>query len=296
VSIQAFAAADQEIDCESLNESLLERFLDAKKIEGCSGKTISYYRSTLAAMFTKMPGMSAKRLTTSDLRMYLADYMKQAGKRTVDNVRRIMPSFFCWLEEENHIMKNPMKRIHKIKYAQVVKTTISDESMIKLRDNCATKRDLAIIDLLASSGMRVGELVRLDRSGIDFENRECVVFGKGDKERVAYFNAQAKVRIQDCLSEREDDNPALFVSLQRPHFRLEIPGVEIRLRELGKGLQIDDAHPRKFRRTMATQAIDKGMPIEKVQQLLGHNQIGATMAYAMVNQSNVKASHHKYIG
>jgi site-specific recombinase XerD len=241
---------------------------------------------------------TVKHITTDDLRQYLADYQNKsrAGKITIDNIRRILSSFFSWLEEENYILKSPVRRIHKVKTGQTVKETYSDETLELMRDKCDSPRDLAIIDLLASTGMRVGEMVRLNRDDIDFENRECVVFGKGEKERPVYFDAKAKIHLQSYLASRTDDNPALFVSLIKPFNRLEISGVEIRLRELGRQLNIPKVHPHKFRRTLATRAIDKGMPIEQVQQLLGHQKIDTTLQYAMVNQNNVKMSHRKYIG
>jgi integrase/recombinase XerD len=225
------------------------------------------------------------------------DYQKinNCGKVTVDNIRRNISSFFSWLEEEDYILKSPMRRIHKIKTIQPVKTTITDEAIEKLRDNCECLRDLAMIDLLYSTGIRVGELVKLNISDINFEERECVVFGKGDKERRVYFDAKAKLHLQSYIENRIDDNPALFVTLDSPYDRLKISGVEIRIRELGKKCNLERIHPHKFRRTMATRAIDKGMPIEQVQKILGHSQIDTTMQYAMVNQSNVKSSHRKFI-
>ena len=236
-------------------------------------------------------------MTTDHLRKYLTDYQKKnnCSKVSIDNIRRNLSSFFSWLEEENYILKSPMKRIHKIKTDKIVKETLSDETLERLRDNCDNIRDLAIIDLLASTGMRVGELVKININDIDFENRECVVFGKGNKERPVYFDARTKIHLKNYLNSRSDDNPALFVSLDKPYNRLQISGVEIRLRNLGKRLGINKVHPHKFRRTVATKAIDKGMPIEQVQNLLGHSQIDTTMHYAMVNQNNVKESHRKYV-
>lgn len=245
-----------------------------------------------------MDDVEVRKMTTDDLRSYLAEYQQinNCSKVTVDNIRRNLSSFFSWLEEEDYILKSPMRRIHKIKTKQQVKEIISDEMIEKMRDNCKTKRDLAIIDLLYSTGIRVGELVRLNISDIDFEERECVVYGKGDKERRVYFDAKAKLHLQNYIKSRTDDNPALFVTLDVPYDRLKISGVEIRMRELGRSLSIPKIHPHKFRRTMATRAIDKGMPIEQVQKILGHSQIDTTMQYAMVNQSNVKTSHQKYMG
>lgn len=278
------------------NKELLARFESSKNIEGCSERTIKYYNSTITKMMSTL-NKHITHLTTDDLRGYLSDYQKinNCSKANIDNIRRNLSSFFSWLEEENYILKSPMKRIHKIKTDKVIKETYSDEIMETLRDNASCVRDLAIIDLLASTGMRVGELVKLNRVDIDFENRECVVFGKGNKERPVYFDARTKIHLKNYLAEREDSNPALFVSLDQPHNRLNISGVEIRLRSLGKKLGINKVHPHKFRRTMATKAIDKGMPIEQVQNLLGHSQIDTTMQYAMVSQNNVKQSHRKYI-
>ena len=278
------------------NEEFMEMFLTAKKIEGCSERTIKYYRVTTIHLlnYLKEP---IRKVTTETMRQYLVDYQKinNCGKTTIDNIRRNISSFFSWLEEEDYILKSPMRRIHKIKTKQQVKEIISDEMIEKMRDNCKTKRDLAIIDLLYSTGIRVGELVRLNISDIDFEERECVVYGKGDKERRVYFDAKAKLHLQNYIKSRTDDTPALFVTLDAPYDRLKISGVEIRMRELGRMLNIPKIHPHKFRRTMATRAIDKGMPIEQAQKILGHSQIDTTMQYAIVNQNNVKASHRRYI-
>lgn len=286
----------EEIVSEATNYDYLEMFIAAKKIEGCSDRTVAYYKSTVEHLL-KHIDTPIRKITTDEIRGYLAKYQENGGcsKTTVDNIRRNISSFFSWLEEEDYILKSPMKRIHKIKTVQPVKETISDELIERLRDACVCKRDLAMVDLLYSTGIRVGELVRLNIDDISFEERECVVFGKGDKERKVYFDAKAKLHLQNYLKEREDDNPALFVTLDAPHQRLKISGVEIRIRRLGKSINVEKIHPYKFRRTMATRAIDKGMPIEQVQRILGHSQIDTTMQYAMVNQSNVKSAHRKYI-
>lgn len=279
------------------NNRLLEIFLSAKLVEGCSAKTIKYYETTVKQLFKYMP-KSVKEYTTDDLRAYLAVFQKKhkSSKVTIDNIRRIFSSFFSWLEDEDFILKSPVRRIHKVKTGEQVKEVITDENMERLRDNCKCPRDLAIIDLLASTGMRVGELVKLNRNDVNFAERECIVFGKGNKERMVYFNARAKLHLQEYLASRKDKNQALFVSLDKPHTRLQISGVEMRLRDLGRGLKIPRIHPHKFRRTLATMAIDKGMPVEQVQKLLGHVKIDTTMRYAMVNQTNVKLSHRKFIG
>ena len=278
------------------NSELIDIFLSAKRVEGCSDKSMHYYRSTLNNAIRKI-GKNIRHITTDDLRSYLNDYQLTSGatKVTVDNIRRILSSFFSWLEDEDYILKSPMRRIHKIKTKTVVKSVITDEGIEQLRDHCTQIRDLAMIDLLYSTGIRVGELVNLNIGDIDFEERECVVYGKGDKERRVYFDAKAKVHLTEYIESRKDKNPALFVTLDVPYDRLKISGVEIRLRQLGRELGLERIHPHKFRRTMATRAIDKGMPIEQVQKILGHSQIDTTMQYAMVNQNNVKASHQKYM-
>lgn len=256
-------------------------FIAAKRIEGCSEKTLNYYRNTIEDMTTAV-GKTPQRITTDDIRQYLTAYQMQrkSSKVTIDNIRRILATFYSWLEDEDYIVKSPVRRIHKVKTAKVIKDTYTDEALEQMRDNCNSLRDLAIIDLLASSGMRVGEMVTLNREDIDFTDRECVVFGKGNKERLVYFDARTKIHLQNYLDSRTDSNPALFVALRAPYNRLQIGGVEMRLRQLGKKLAIPKVHPHKFRRTLATTAIDKGMPIEQVQQLLGHQKIDTTMHYA----------------
>lgn len=290
-------ALDNENFIQSKSNLILkEEFLSAKQIEGCSLRSISYYGSTLDNLIKNLQ-KPFNQVETEDLRVYLSEYQKRnnASKQTIDNIRRILSSLFTWLEDEDYILKSPVRRIHKIKTMKQVKETYSDEALERLRDNCKCIRDLAIIDILSSTGMRVGELVKLNRIDVDFVNRECVVLGKGSKERIVYFDARTKLHLQNYLNSRKDENEALFVSLLEPHNRLEIAGVEIMLRKLGRSLEINKVHPHKFRRTLAIRAIDKGMPIEQVQKLLGHQKIDTTMEYAIVDQQNVKNSHKKYL-
>jgi len=258
---------------------------------------LKYYNSTIHAMLERL-NKNVKEITTDDIRSYLTEYQsnKNSSRVTIDNIRRILSSFFSWLEDEDYILKSPVRRIHKVKTVSNIKETYSDETLELIRDNCNEIRDLALIDLLASTGMRIGELVLLNRNDINFYERECVVFGKGDKERVVYFDARAKIHLKNYLDSRTDDNNALFVTLKAPFNRITIGGIETRLRTLGKQLGLSKVHPHKFRRTLATMAIDKGMPIEQLQQLLGHRRIDTTLQYAMVKQSNVKIAHRKYIG
>lgn len=278
-------------------QNFIELFMSAKRIEGCSDKSLKYYRSTIETM-QRYIDKEIKCITTDDIRNYLTEYQanNNSSRVTIDNIRRILSSFFSWLEDEDYILKSPVRRIHKVKTVNNIKETYSDEDLEIMRDNCTEIRDLAIIDMLASTGMRIGEMVLLDREDIDFNERECVVFGKGSKERIVYFDARTKIHLQDYINSRNDDNPALFVSLKAPYNRMSIGGIETRLKKFGIELGLQRVHPHKFRRTLATMAIDKGMPIEQLQQLLGHQRIDTTLQYAMVKQSNVKIAHRKYIG
>ena len=279
------------------NYKMVQSFIASKRVEGCSEKSLKYYQATISKMLEGI-NKDIQKIVTDDLRNYLTEYQqnKNSSKITIDNIRRILSSFFSWLEDEDYILKSPVRRIHKVKSASIIKETYTDEALELMRDNCDNLRDLALIDMLASTGMRVGELVLLNIEDINFTERECVVFGKGSKERIVYFDARTKIHLQNYLNSRIDNNNALFVSLKAPFRRLQIGGVEVRLRQLGKRLDIARVHPHKFRRTLATMAIDKGMPIEQLQKLLGHQRIDTTLQYAMVKQSNVKLAHKKFIG
>ena len=282
---------------ENDNLSLISSFIAAKRIEGCSEKSLQYYENTIQCTVNNI-AKDIKHLTTDDLRLYLTTYQQQhnSSRVTIDNIRRILSSFFSWLEDEGYIFKSPIRRIHKVKTDKIIKETYTDEELETLRDNTTTIRDLTIIDMLASTGMRIGEMVLLNKADVDFTERECKVLGKGNKERIVYFDARTKLHLQQYLDSRQDENEALFVSLRKPCKRITIGGIESRLRKMGQKLEINKVHPHKFRRTLATMAIDKGMPIEQLQRLLGHQRIDTTLQYAMVKQSNVKLAHKKYIG
>ena len=282
---------------QNTNEKFINSFLSAKEIEGCSHRTISYYKENIQRLISKLE-KPIKGITTEDIRNYLSNYKETniCGSVTIDNIRRVFSSFFAWLEDEDYIIKSPVRRIHKVKTASIIKETFTDENIEKMRDECKNIRNLAIIELLISTGMRVGELVNLNIEDLNFEDRSCVVQGKGNKQREVYFDARTKIHLMQYLNIRKDDNKALFVSKNKPHQRLSISGIELIVRKIGVKTDVNRVHPHKFRRTLATMAIDKGMPIEQVQKLLGHVKIETTMHYAMVNQNNVKISHRKYIG
>ena len=287
---------NQKKEIQKNNEEILNKFISSKEIEGCSVRTLKYYKDNITKMLDTV-NLPINEITTETLRNYLSNYKNNstAGMVTIDNIRRTLSSFFAWLENEDYIIKSPVRRIHKVKAIKKVKETLTDENLEKLRDTCSNVRDLAILELLISTGMRVGELTRLNISDMNFQERSCIVLGKGNSEREVYFSAKSKMYIKKYLETRTDNNEALFVSLIKPYNRLGISGIEIAIRNLGRKANINKVHPHKFRRTMATMAIDKGMPIEQVQKLLGHIKIDTTMEYAMVNQNNVKNSHRKYI-
>ena len=278
------------------NKNMIDSFISSKQVEGCSEQTIRYYKEIIEK-FVNSFDKSIKQITTNEIRNYLSNYKDNSscGSTTIDNIRRVLSSFFSWLEDEDYIIKSPVRRIHKIKTAVVVKEVLTDENLERLRDECENIRDLSLIELLISTGMRVGELVNLDINSLNFEDRSCIVLGKGNKEREVYFDAKTKLHLKEYISKRNDSNDALFVSMREPHQRLSISGIELIIRTLGINSNINKVHPHKFRRTLATMAIDKGMPVEQVQKLLGHVKIETTMNYALVNQSNVKISHRKYI-
>ena len=278
------------------NKKLIDLFLSSKKIEGCSNRTIKYYEEIINKFIFEFD-KSIKNIDTDNIRQYLSEYkeLSNCSSTTIDNLRRVLSSFFSWLKDEDYIIKSPVRRIHKIKTATIVKETLTDENIEKLRDECENIRDLCLIELLISTGMRVGEIVKLNINDINFEERTCIVLGKGNKQREVYFDAKTKLYLQNYLNKRKDTNKALFVSMRKPYQSLSISGIELIVRNIGLNSKINNVHPHKFRRTIATMAIDKGMPVEQVQKLLGHVKIETTKHYAMVNQSNVKISHRRYI-
>ena len=297
-NVEFIIKTDEIKKIEELNENkkLIDLFLSSKKIEGCSNRTIKYYEEIINKFISEFD-KSIKNIDTDNIRQYLSEYkeLSNCSSITIDNLRRVLSSFFSWLEDEDYIIKSPVRRIHKIKTATILKETLTDENIEKLRDECENIRDLCLIELLISTGMRVGEIVNLNINDINFEERSCIVLGKGNKQREVYFDAKTKLHLQNYLNKRKDTNKALFVSMRKPHQRLSVSGIELIVRNIGLNSKINNVHPHKFRRTLATMAIDKGMPVEQVQKLLVHVKIETTMHYAMVNQSNVKLSHRRYI-
>lgn len=297
-NIEFIIKTDEIKHQEDLDENvrMINNFISSKEVEGCSNRTIKYYQEIIDKFIDSFD-KSIKNINAEEIRQYLSEYKEcsSCNSTTIDNIRRVLSSFFSWLEDEDYIIKSPVRKIHKIKTASMVREILTDENLEKLRDECASVRDLSLIELLISTGMRVGEIVNLNIDDLNFEDRSCIVLGKGNKQREVYFDAKTKLHLKQYLYKRNDENIALFVSSKKPYQRLSISGIELIIRKLGKVSNISNVHPHKFRRTLATMAIDKGMPIEQVQKLLGHVKIDTTMHYAMVNQSNVKISHRKYI-
>ena len=297
VEINILTDEKEKQQIKETNDNYINIFLSAKEVEGCSTRTLKYYREIIEKLINTID-KPIKEIQTEEIRKYLADYKEntKCNAVTIDNLRRVLSSFFAWLEDEDYIIKSPVRRIHKVKTPTIIKETLTDENLEKLRDTSNCIRDLVLIELLYSTGIRVGELIKLNISDINFEDRSCKVFGKGNKQREVYFDARTKIHLKQYINTRQDENEALFVSKNKPYQRLSIAGIELIVRKIGLETEVNKVHPHKFRRTLATMAIDKGMPIEQVQKLLGHVKIETTMHYAMVNQNNVKISHRKYIG
>lgn len=278
------------------NEELFKAFLNAKHLEGLTDRSLTYYKQELAYIFKDLK-KSVLETTTRDLREFLSKYQieNNVNNVTLNNVRRVLNSFFTWLENENYIFKSPMRRIHNIKTDKIIKQPFDLRSINKMREYAKKEpRDLAIIDLLLSTGMRVGELVLLNKKDLDLNKKQCKVFGKGRKERICFFDERAKESLQNYLKTRTDKEEALFVNLNgEPKRRITIEAVGNHIRVIGRRCGIEKAHPHRFRRTLATMALDRGMPLEQVQKLLGHEEIGTTLIYANVKEANVKKTYRK---
>lgn len=274
---------------------LLKEFLMTKKIEGCTITTIKDYHDRILKLID-WTTKDVRELTAKDLRDYLYEYqeLNKVKQGTLDTMRLILSSFYQFLENEEYITKNPVRKIHKIRSEDIVRPAFTDEELELIRKDAKCIRDLAIIDLLYSSGIRISECVSLNIRDVNFNDREFIVYGKGGKERICYFNARTKIEIIDYLQTREDREPALFVSKHYPHNRLKRGGVRHMLKDIETRTGIPDIHPHRFRRTLATNLLDKGMTLEQVQRILGHKKIETTLIYANINQTMTKINHQKY--
>lgn len=272
----------------------LQMFFVTKKVEGCSDKTIQYYSYVLRRFFSDI-ACDLDRVTADQIRYYIAIRSQRDGlsKVTQDNELRVLKSFFGWCTAEEYISKNPTLNVKAIKQDKRIKKPFSEVDLEKIRKAAETKRDKAIVETLYSTGCRVSELCGMNRN--DINSDEIIVFGKGGKERVCYLNAKARLALADYIESRTDNDAALFVSEDKPHTRLKKSSIEILIRKIGKSAGVENCHPHRFRRTAATVALNRGMPIDQVQQMLGHAIIGTTTIYARSDSENVKASHKKYV-
>lgn len=275
-------------------EQTLKKFLEAKTVERKSYQTVKYYKEVVWRFLQEVQ-KELVDITTDDIRGYLYHYqkMRNINKVTMDNIRRILSSFFNWLCKNQYLARNPMDLIERIKPDQTIKECYSDEQITALCDNCTNKRDLALINFLNSTMVRVGELVGLNRTDINFAEREGIVFGKGSKERTVYIDGETKLHLLQYLESRKDRNPALFVTLDSPHERLSVAGVQDALKRLGKRAGIEKVHPHRFRRTGATRQLNRGMPIEQVKELLGHSKLDTTMIYLTINKNILKSTYQR---
>ena len=277
-------------------ESVLGTFLVRKRVEGRSERTLSLYNLHLRRMLQNL-NKPVEEITEADLFLYIEMYKRKRNVSGVylDNIRLVFSSFFGWLNIKGYISRNPAAGLDPIKAEKRIKKPLSDTDLEKLRRKCRLERDLALIEFLYSTGVRVSELVALNRQDIDFSSMDVIVYGKGAKERETYLTAASCMHLKEYLDSRTDDNEALFVGLKSPHKRLTVSGVEEILRRLGKQTGIEKVHPHRFRRTMATNILNKGMPIEEVKEILGHVKLDTTMIYCQVNKENVRHSHRKFM-
>lgn len=271
-------------------------FLDRKKLEGRSDGTIKQYELHLSKML-KYINKPVIDITEYDLFSYLMMYKNSRNVSNVylDIIRRTFSSFFGWLCRKGYIQKNPAEGLDAIKSEKKIKKPLSDTELEMLRRSCETKRDIALLEFLYSTGVRVSELTVLEKKDINFSKMDVVVYGKGAKEREVYLTPTACMYLDEYISSRKDNEEALFVSIRYPNKRMSKAGVEARLKEIGRRAGVDNVHPHRFRRTMATNILSKGMPIEEVRQILGHSKLDTTMIYCEIKKESIKHHHKKYM-
>ncbi len=299
MALQDYELAERCTEVMDIDKSYvhyLQMFLIRKRTEGKSERTLEQYKLHLTNMLQYL-NTQIDRITENDLFVYLAKYKKERGVSNVylDNIRLVFSSFFGWLNAKGYIPKNPARGLEPIKREKRIKKPLSDEELERLRRTCEQERDLALLEFLYSTGVRVSELIALNRRDIDFYGKNVVVYGKGNKERETYLTATSCLHLKAYLDNRSDDNEALFVSSKKPHTRLTVAGIEGILKKIGGSAGVEKVHPHRFRRTMATNALKKGMPLEEVKELLGHTKLDTTMIYCTVSKENVKHSHQKYM-
>ena len=286
----------KDIDYHEVNDYLLKQFLEGKRLAGLSERTLEAYKGYLTYVINHLK-KGFDSLTHEDIQDFFSFLIEvnHSSMVSVDNYRRVLNSFYNYCVNNGLLYKNPVLKIGAIKKVKKVKQAFSYEEIIYLRENLRNLRDKAIFELLLSSGMRVGELVSLNHKDLNMTERTVIVHGKGDKEREVFFNELAKVSINRYLESRDDTNPALFVTINRPHTRLGVTGVETMLRNVGKRAGVNKVHPHRFRRHFATSMIHKGVHIEQVQKLLGHAEIATTQMYIVNDDDEIKYNHKRYV-
>lgn len=294
---KCFAEATNSSVKQLSNNDYIDRYISAKKVEGMAESTIKSYKSSITKFLNYCDDKLIVRITTDDVRAAINRYKDEShcSDLTLDTFRRRISAVFSWLLEEEYIVRNPVSRVHKINYTKKVKTVFSEEEIERIYDNCVSYRELALIGLLNSTGVRVGELATLELSRLDLDNRECVVHGKGNKERTVYFDSKTKLYLEKYLETRNDDVDAVIITKIKPYRKASIRTIQREVGKLGALAEIPKCHPHKFRSTLATRAIDKGMPIEQLKELLGHTEIDTTLVYAQVQQKNIKRSHEQFL-
>lgn len=274
----------------------LEEYLMSKALEGKSPGTVERYRYELQRLLS-YTNKAVQDVTDGDISGYMRAYkgIRQVSNQTLKNVRAVYSSFFAWLRDRGRIGRNPMALVENIKVEQKLKKPYTDEEREMLLRNCGTLRDKAMMEFFYSTAVRVSELASLNREDIHFISKDLVVLGKGSKERTVYLNDRTNLYMKEYLQSRTDDNPALFVGTRSPHSRLSKTGIEDIIRRTGRRAGVEKAHPHRFRRTAATNALNRGMPVQEVAQLLGHAKLETTMVYCSVDQAGVKYHHQKYL-
>ena len=274
----------------------LQEYVVAKKIEGLSMKSLQLYVNTIRTLlyYTNKP---VKEITTGDIRTFLYTLQKNNGVKdiTLDNMRIHINTFYNWLVDSDYLEKNPCRNINPIKHEKNTRHALSAVQMERLRNACDNLRDKALIEVLYATACRVDELINIKLTDVDFDRKEVYLFGKGKKHRTSYLNARAVVALQNYLGSRTDDTPYLLVSRKKPYGKLSARGVEFTIQQLGKAAGIEKVSPHIIRHTTATDALNKGMPLEQIQKLLGHENISTTLVYAEVKNDLVKTGHQNFI-
>lgn len=274
------------------NDKIRKQFIASMRLEGKSEKTLVQYNRAIMKMIEFISKPFTK-IQTNDIRFYLSNYQATRGvsKRTLDNERRFLSAFFSWLTIEEIIQKNPMLRIKKVKQDKVIKKPFSDIEVEKLRLNCKNKKEKALVEFMLSTGCRVSEISNVDLNDVNFETGECIVFGKGNKERTVYISNKSMYYIKDYIESRKKSSTALFTG--KFGKRLSKAAIENTVRMIGKRAGVLKVHPHRFRRTFATNALNKGMPIQHVQRLLGHKNMDTTMLYCQIDEDCIKMEHKR---